>query len=247
MNLLTISTSFGSCPSYLNSGEDKPKVVQSGQAAWYRSLDWSCSSDDEFRFDFSRAKIVIGCSDFPIKTLAELPYVLFPQHIRSSMFQRFRALARASRKHREMIREIELRKERERDELKRKQQAEIQQKQRDLVQLALKRAQNSSQIRRVVSVVPSPPPQKPTNVWSSAAIPAVVQQPPQNSWSSSSARPMLPPPVPVAWSVVMPPPTQLSLQAALVHDPWSSAQNVWSSASQPLSKKPRQPSDSSNI
>jgi hypothetical protein len=244
-NSLTVKTFFSTLSSSLTSAEDKPKVSQTCQASWYRSLDWEVSKDaSEFCFDFSKAKVVIGSPHFPVKTLSELPYILFPQHIKSSMFKRFRALAREARRHRQKIHEIEEQKEREREELKRKQQAEIQQKQRDLVQLALKRAQNAAQTRKPPAVSSPPQAPKPSNVWSSAVAQPVSTPPPQSSWSSAGARPMMPPPVPVAWSMVMPP-TQLSLQTALFNDPWSTAQNVWSSSGQPQAKKPRQPSDSS--
>lgn len=237
VNMLTISThlrqdSEGSSASFLKSVDEKAKVYEACKGSWYRSLDWTVTADDEFRFDFSSAKVRIGSPDFPILRLSQIPYVLFPQHIKSSMFKRFRAVAREARAHRRMLRELEAKKEREREELRKKQQMEIQQKQKELLQLAIKRAQNASQTKKATPVVSTPPqPPKPANVWSSAGVPAMQPLPSssQSAWSSAAARPMMPPPVPVTWPVLVP--------AVPVADPWA----VWSSkpAAEPQPKRPK--------
>ena len=189
-------------------------------------------ADDEFSFDFSLTKVRIGSPNFPILRLSQIPWILFPQHIKSSMFKRFRATAREARQHRRKLREAEAKKEREREELRKKQQLEIQQKQKDLLQLAIKRAQQASQTKKQ-SIATPPQAPKPTNVWSSAGVPAMQPLPAVNSaWSSAAAvRPMVPPPVPVAWPVMVP--------TVPVADPWS----VWSSKppAEPQAKRPRQP------
>jgi hypothetical protein len=247
VNSLTIETRCRisqdpSSSSFLNSIEEKAKVVEPLKASWFKTLDWLPARDDEFSFDFTSAKLVIGSPGFQIKRLSQIPWVYFPQHIKTNMFRRFRLLAREARKHRKNLREVEERKEREREELRRKQQVEIQQKQKDLLQLAIKRAQNAQQTKKVVVATSSPQPPKVSNVWSSAKATAVQPPPPttaSSSWSSAAARPMMPPAVPVAWPA-MPSPTPIALQTHILNDPWS----VWSARPvEPQAKRPRQPPD----
>jgi hypothetical protein len=245
---LTIETRIctdSSCSStLLTSLDEKPKQTSNGQATWYKSLDWKIGQDDEFSFDFSNCKVVIGSPGFPISTLANKAWVLFPQHIKSSSFRRFRALAREARRHQALVKQIERRREQEREELKRKQLLEIQQKQKDLVQLALKRAQNAQLTKKTSSPAPVNKP----SMWSSSGTSSAP--PIASAWSSATARPLVPPPMPVAWTVLPPPiapmmhpAAPLSLQATLMQDPWSTP-NVW--ADQPQAKRARPPPEPDN-
>ena len=249
VNSLTIETRLHcgatSSPAFLTSMDDKPKQVSLGQASWYKSLDWNVAADDEFTFDFSNCNVSIGSDEFPIISLASKPWVLFPQYISSALFQRFRAVAREARKHRKMVRELEQQREREREEQRKKQQLEIQQKQKDLLQLAIKRAQNAQQTKKTPVASPAVSVKPIQNTWSSSAAssPAVPPAIASNAWSSSAARPLTPPPVPVSWTILPSPiapmvPGPVPIQPTLIQSPWS-AQNPWSSVEIPQAKRPR--------
>jgi hypothetical protein len=250
VNSLTIETCIHdggvSSSAYLTAMDERPKQISQGQASWYKSLDWNLADDDEFTVDFSNCNVSMGSPDFPIISLASKPWVLFPQHITSTLFRRLRAVARDARKHRKKMRELELQREREQEEQKKKQQLEIQQKQKDLLQIAIKRAQNSQQSKKTAVAPPAVPVKPIQNTWSSSAaspppsVPAAIGS---NAWSSSAARPLTPPPVPVSWTVIPGPiapmvPSPVAMQPAMVPNPWS-AQNPWSSVEIPQAKRPR--------
>ena len=235
MHSLTIETYIGDEPpnsaepsvsSFLSNVDEKPKQVAVGECSWYKSLNWRVGMDTEFLFDFSNTTITIGSPEYPLTSLRDSPYFHFPKHVLSDSFVKFREMARQARKHKLMIAEMEERKQAEREEQRRKQQIELQQKQKDLVQLAIKRAQNK---KPAPAGTPPPPPVK-SNVWSSsAAVPVVLVQHPAvgAQWSS---RPMVPPPIPT-WSAQQAPPVQLMMAPLLppMHDPWSSAAaKAWS-------------------
>lgn len=232
---LTVETFLPDSPSsssFVSSLDERPKQTAACEASWYKSLDWRQCLDDEFSFDFSNVSLVIGSPKFPILSLREMPAVLFSHRIVSPSFIRFRAVAREARAHRCKLRSIEDQRKREQEEVKRKQLAEIQQKQKDLVQLALKRAQT---VQSKKPPAPSPPP-KSTNVWSSAAATAVARPPQTASPNTWSSRPMVPPAMPV-WSAAGLMPLIIPQPGAV--DPWSSA-NVWA---EPAAKRAKTPPD----
>lgn len=240
--LLTVETRLGGStnkdPCLLDSLDEKPKQTCFGEASWFKSLDCVSVQDDEFSFDFSNTILTAGSIGLPILTLKDIPFVHFPKHTVSRLFVEFRRLARESRAYKHTLQQLEEKRLLEREEQKRKQQQELQQKQKDLVQLALKRAQNA-QVKKVMSPPPPQPPVK-NNLWSSTLASPVVPAPqgtPQ--WSS---RPVVPPAM-NQWSSApagglmiptgsMSVPT-LSLQAAVMQaDPWSSA-NIRTEPPQP--------------
>ena len=238
--LLTVETCLASSSSdtcFLTSLDEKPKQTSVGEASWFKSLDCVVAGDDEFSFDFCDAHISAGGGDFPIRSLVELPFIYFPLHMVSRLFTRFRQLAREARAYKRSLKELEEQRQLERDELRRKQQQELQQKQKDLVQLALKRAQNA-QSKKIVSPPPSAPVSMKKNVWSSSLASPVVPlaQPLSSQWSS---RPIVPPAM-TPWSSGTVP--TISIQAAVMQaDPWSTA-NLWTGPPHP--KRVRTPAES---
>lgn len=245
MPSLTIETYLEESPStssFLTNLDEKPRQVTVGELARYSTLNWRVAMEDEFVFDFSNARFVIGSEGFPVTSLATDPNFYFPKHVVSDTFKEFRALAREARKYKQMMREIEEKKQQEIAEQKRKQQMELQAKQKELLQLAIKRAQNKKPTpTSTPPSVPSPPP-KPSNVWSSFGAAAVKPSPPQPipTWSS---RPMVPPPMAPAWSANMMPIPMVAPVTLLppppMHDPWSSAA-AWSV--EPNAKRAKTPS-----
>ena len=213
------SSSSDSC--FLAYLDEKPKQTVLGEASWFKSLDCVRTCDDEFSFDFSGTSMT---AELPlISSLAQLPFIHFPLHMTSELFRDFQKLAREARAFKRALKELEDKRQLEKEELRRKQQLELQQKQKDLVQLAMKRAQNA-QVKKITS--PQPSQALKNNVWSSINASPILPLPqPASQWSS---RPIVPPAM-SSWSSNLIPssgssvPT-LSLQAAVMQaDPWSSA------------------------
>jgi hypothetical protein len=211
---------------------DSFEVSLFGQSTHFKSLDYQPYSSSEFVFDFSVSEIDLGVT--PTCSLKSIPFLYFPGRLVSDSFDRFRQRAREVRRRTIIENEERIIREKEQFELKRKQMIEIKQKQNDLLQLALKRAQNKKPL--TVSAPPTPP----MNVWSSAAArpsPAPIMMPePANPWSS---RPMISPAVPAAWTMPVPPSAFRPLPVA---DPWSTAAaQAWTPppADPPPAKKPK--------
>jgi hypothetical protein len=241
MSSLTVETylSESSTSSFLTSLTEKSRIVEPCEASRYKTLGIRPIDEDEFAFDFSNCRIKIGDPGFPVCSLRDLSFISFPNDVISPNHIKFRALARESRKHRRHMQELEDKRQKEIADQKRRQQQELQAKQKELLQIAIKRAQNKKPVPMgTPPSIPSPPPK--ANVWSSSGATPVqpAPSPPQAavSWSS---RPMIPPPVP-GWSVsaipLMPPMAMLSPP---VQDPWSSAA-VWAS-SEPQAKRAKTP------
>jgi len=204
---------------YISCPSDPTRISRTGEATIFKSLSHRIYTDDEFVIDFRNTRIQLTqASIVPLKQI-----VPFPGKIVGSTFERFRSLARESRKMKFLKDEEDRRKAAEQKELRKKQMIENQQKQKDLVQLALKRAQNKkvTTTTAVVSGTPpmhaSPVPSLPlpmnTDPWSANGNWSSLPPPPM--MMGNFGRPMIPPP--------MPPHMQWAAGPIPVLDPWSSA------------------------
>ena len=232
-------------------------------ATRYRSLKGIVRSTEEFKFDFSKSFVRLskGPGGTRPKRLSQLPNTVpFPGRISGDMFGRLRQVAREARRVKFLAEEEAIQKEIEQQQIRKKQQIEIQQKQKDLVQLALKRAAQNKKVT-VTSTPPNHPqgviggppppnlfiaPQSPQPMIPPSPMvihPMMVVQ--QNPWA---ARPMMPPPMPMQWAAAAP---MMPHFVAQPLDPWSSAaaasaavpttvRNPWASTSSEA-QQPEQP------
>jgi len=253
-----------------STAEEPLRVTEKCHATLYKSLMPRIVSDHEFVFDFTDSYVCISDTIDPTSnnvkpvSLANLYSIIpFPHRILGDMYTEFRTLAREARRVKFLEEEEAIKKELEEQLIRKKQQVEIQQKQKDLVQLALKRAaQNRKpQTANVVSTPPMQPVVMPSApMWSVPPQPVLphlmmppaglVMQPmmiPPNPWSTNP-RPMIPPPMPMQWHGPpmhlhhpMVPPPHLAAQPV---DPWSSAAAVAATSAAPV-RNPWAATDSS--
>lgn len=261
------STSYTEGSIWLSAdhSEEPRRVSEKGSATKYKSLVPRAVSDEEFIFDFSDSYIRISdttnasCNTIRPVPLADVSSIIpFPGRMLGDMYTRFRALAREARRVKFLEEEEAIKKEIEQQLIRKKQQVEIQQKQKDLVQLALKRAaQNKKPIVTTVSTPPIIPAVHPSPqshpVWAGPPPPVlphlmipppglVGMQPmmiPPNPWSANPTRPMVPPPMPMHWAPV---PHHFVPQPV---DPWSSAAAASASVTVPPVRNPWASSETS--
>lgn len=215
---------------FLQSLDERTKNCGFGESTIFKSLCHREYRTSEFVFDLTAVPEIHLDSTCIISSVSSLPFIYFPHRILSEGFVGYRERARGHRRQFLQEKEERLKREKEQQEQKRKQVMEIQQKQKDLLQIALKRAQNKK-----TQIAPhGTPPTPPLNVWSSAAArpspPPLMMPPPQGGPFTWSSRPMLPPALPPGWPIPVHVPVQ---------DPWSSAAASWSSEIPPAAKKPK--------
>lgn len=211
-----------------SESDDLLRVTVPCKATQYRSLKPRINNDEEFVFDFNFSYLRISNESKPDtirpKSLADISATVpFPNRILGDMYLRFRDVAREARRFHFLQEEEALKKEIEQQQLRKKQQVEIQQKQKDLVQLALKRAAQNKK-PAIVSTPPSNPvPSPPNTAWTGPqpVIPQmmVMVPPVADPWSANNLRPMIPPPM--QWAPMMQHPMHHFIQQPV--DPWSSA------------------------
>lgn len=176
------------------------------------------SVPEEFSMDFSVPFVTLTEED-----ISDACCVYFSDKLTCNYFEKLRRVARDIRREKREVLKKEIKDQQEREALKTKQQSELAQKQKDLVQLALKRAAQKK----------------------SASPPSV-----HNPWSSKQATPMLrlstmiPPDsraqVPVAmpgWSSAMTAPTFKTV--GFPPDPWAVEKEPDSKRPKPSEENPR--------
>jgi len=112
-----------------------------------KSMPWRHTMPDEVFFSFDGGYITIGES-VPTCSIADLPEVWSQQLLISDRAERHREKAKLTRKARLQQTAFEQKQNEEKEEQKRKQQVQVEAKKKELVELAVKRAQQKTKVKK---------------------------------------------------------------------------------------------------